>query len=72
MQPRDHRRVDGAVGQFPASVIVNYEIRLARRSVPPLFTAKKLLDELYLPWPAPQGIQPGMLGQANIGLRVSY
>jgi len=67
---------DGTVGQLPAytifNMMVDYPIRRERWEVTPYFTVKNLFDELYISSRAPQGIQPGMFRQANVGLRLSF
>jgi len=67
---------DGTVGQLPAykifNMMVDYKIRRERWELTPYFTVKNLFDELYISSRAPQGIQPGMFRQANVGLRVSF
>ena len=67
---------DGTIGQLPAykifNMMVDYKIRRERWEIVPYFTVKNLFDELYIASRAPQGIQPGMFRQANVGLRVSF
>jgi Fe(3+) dicitrate transport protein len=67
---------DGTVGQLPAytifNMMVDYKVRRERWELTPYFTVKNLFNELYISSRAPQGIQPGMFRQANVGLRVSF
>ena len=68
--------MDGTVGQLPAYQIANlavgYEVRRERWMFEPYFTIKNAFDEIYISSRAPQGIQPGLFRQVNLGLRISY
>lgn len=67
---------DGTVGMLPAyhvtNLVVDYKIRRERWEFQPYFTVKNLFDKLYISSRAPQGIQPGMFRQVNMGLKVSF
>ncbi|MCW5966812.1 MAG: TonB-dependent receptor, partial [Bryobacterales bacterium] len=68
--------MDGTVGQMPGytlwNVNMDYSIQRERVQLRPYFTVKNLTDLVYIASRAPQGIQPGMFRQANIGLRISF
>ncbi len=67
---------DGTVGRLPGyqvmNLMVDYRIHRERWEITPYFTVKNLADELYIASRAPQGIQPGMFRQANVGLRIGF
>ncbi len=67
---------DGTIGLLPAysvtNLIVDYEIRCERWELQPYFTVKNLFDKLYIASRAPQGIQPGMFRQVNLGVKIGF
>jgi len=67
---------DGTSGLVPAfqiwNLMVDYTMRRERLRVSPYLTVKNLANQLYIGSRAPQGIQPGMLRQANAGLRITF
>lgn len=67
---------DGTVGLLPgynvANLIVDYRIRRERWELQPYFTVKNLFDKLYIASRAPQGIQPGMFRQVNLGVKIGF
>ncbi len=67
---------NGEIGLIPSYTIhnlsVDYERKLERFSITPYVTIKNLTDRVYISSRAPQGIQPGMFRQANVGLRVKF
>lgn len=67
---------DGTVGRLAGyelfNLMVDYRVERERFTITPYFTVKNLFDELYIASRAPQGIQPGMFRQANVGLRLSF
>ena len=67
---------DGTIGQIPGYTVwnVNADYVLEREGfeVRPYFTVKNLTDRRYVASRAPQGIQPGMFRQLNIGVRFSF
>ncbi len=67
---------DGTVGLLPAynitNLIVDYKIRRERWELQPYFTVKNLFDKLYIASRAPQGIQPGMFRQVNLGVKIGF
>jgi Fe(3+) dicitrate transport protein len=67
---------DGTVGLVPAYTVWNvnadYEIARERVSMRPYVAVKNLTDRRYIASRAPQGIQPGMFRQLNIGIRFSF
>lgn len=68
--------MDGTVGILPGYTLWNfntdYSIQRERFQLRPYFTVKNVSDLVYIASRAPQGIQPGMFRQANIGLRISF
>lgn len=67
---------DGTTGLLPSHTIwnlmVDYTVRRERLEVTPYFTVKNLGDARYIASRAPQGIQPGMFRQMNLGLRLDF
>ncbi len=67
---------NGEIGLIPSYTIhnisVDYEHKFERFSMTPFVTVKNLTDRVYIASRAPQGIQPGMFRQANVGLRVRF
>lgn len=67
---------DGTVGRIPGYTVwnLNADYVMAREGfeVRPYVTVKNLTDRRYIASRAPQGIQPGMFRQFNIGLRFSF
>ncbi len=67
---------DGTIGLLPAysvtNLIVDYTIRRERWELQPYFTVKNLFDKLYVASRAPQGIQPGMFRQVNLGVKIGF
>jgi Fe(3+) dicitrate transport protein len=67
---------NGEIGLIPTYTIhnlsVDYEHRFERFSITPYVTVKNLTDRVYISSRAPQGIQPGMFRQANVGLRLRF
>jgi Fe(3+) dicitrate transport protein len=67
---------DGTIGQLPGYTVWNlnadYEVAREGFSVRPYLAVKNLTDRRYIASRAPQGIQPGMFRQLNIGLRFSF
>lgn len=51
---------------------VDYTIERERFQYRPYFSVKNLSDRIYIAARAPQGIQPGLFRQANVGIRVSF
>jgi len=68
--------VDGTIGQIPGYTVwnINADYQIVREGfeVRPYFTVKNLADQRYIASRAPQGIQPGMFRQLNVGLRFSF
>ena len=67
---------NGEIGLIPSytvhNISIDYEKSFERFSITPYVTVKNLTDRLYIASRAPQGIQPGMFRQANVGLRVRF
>ncbi|MEO7659873.1 MAG: TonB-dependent receptor [Pyrinomonadaceae bacterium] len=67
---------NGEIGLIPSYTLHNisfdYERRFERFSISPFVTVKNLTNRVYISSRAPQGIQPGLFRQANIGLRVQF
>lgn len=67
---------DGTVGLVPAYTLWNlnadYIVQRERFQIRPYFTVKNLTDRVYIASRAPQGIQPGLFRQVNIGVRFSF
>jgi Fe(3+) dicitrate transport protein len=68
--------IDGTVGLLPAytlwNVSADYTIQREGFQYRPYFSVKNLSDRIYIASRAPQGIQPGLFRQANVGIRVSF
>lgn len=68
--------VDGTVGLIPAYMSFNlnadYTVHGERVQLRPYFTVKSLADQRYIASRAPQGIQPGLFRQINVGIRFSF
>ena len=67
---------DGTIGLLPAynvtNLMVDYRIHRERWEFRPYFTVKNLFDRLYVASRAPQGIQPGMFRQVNVGVKIGF
>jgi Fe(3+) dicitrate transport protein len=67
---------DGTVGLVPGFTLwnmnIDYTVQRERFQVRPYFTVKNLADRVYIASRAPQGIQPGMFRQINVGLRFGF
>ncbi len=67
---------DGTIGLVPSYTLWNvnadYTIQRERVQVRPYFSVKNLSDRVYIASRAPQGIQPGLFRQVNVGLRFSF
>jgi Fe(3+) dicitrate transport protein len=67
---------DGTIGLVPSYMLWNlnadYTIQRERVQVRPYFSVKNLSDRGYIASRAPQGIQPGLFRQVNVGLRFSF
>ncbi len=68
--------VNGQIGLIPSYTLhnlsIDYERRFERFSISPFFTVKNLTNEIYISSRAPEGVQPGLFRQANVGLRVQF
>lgn len=68
--------VDGTVGLVPSYILwnlnVDYTVQRERFQFRPYFSVKNLADRVYIASRAPQGIQPGLFRQANVGIRFSF
>lgn len=51
---------------------IGYEIRRERWMLEPYFTVKNVLDNLYIAFRAPQGIQPGLFQQVQGGPKIGF
>lgn len=67
---------DGQIGLIPAYTVwnlsIDYERRFERYSIQPFVTIKNLTDRTYISSRAPEGIQPGLFRQANVGVRFGF
>ncbi len=67
---------NGEIGLIPSYTLHNlsfdYEHRFERFSISPFVTIKNLTNRVYISSRAPEGIQPGLFRQANVGLRVQF
>jgi Fe(3+) dicitrate transport protein len=67
---------NGEIGLIPSytlhNVSVDYEHRFEKFLIAPFVTIKNLTNRVYISSRAPQGIQPGLFRQANIGIRVRF
>jgi Fe(3+) dicitrate transport protein len=67
---------NGEIGLIPSytlhNVSVDYEHRFEKFLITPFVTIKNLTNRVYISSRAPQGIQPGLFRQANIGIRVRF
>ncbi len=67
---------DGTIGLLPAynvtNLLIDYSIQHERWEFQPYFTVKNLFDNLYIASRAPQGIQPGMFRQVNLGVKIEF
>lgn len=67
---------DGQIGLIPAYMVwnlsIDYERRFERYAIQPFLTIKNLTDRVYISSRAPEGIQPGLFRQANLGVRFNF
>lgn len=67
---------DGQIGLIPSYTLhnlsIDYERRFERFTIAPFVTIKNLTNRVYISSRAPEGIQPGLFRQANVGLRVQF
>ncbi len=67
---------NGEIGLIPSYTLHNisfdYERNFEKFSLAPFVTVKNLTNEIYISSRAPQGIQPGLFRQANVGIRVRF
>ncbi len=67
---------NGEIGLVPSYILHNlsfdYERSFEKFSISPFVTIKNLTNEVYISSRAPQGIQPGLFRQANVGIRVRF
>ena len=67
---------DGTIGLVPSYTLwnlnVDYTVQRERFQFRPYFSVKNLTDRIYIASRAPQGIQPGLFRQVNVGLRFSF
>lgn len=67
---------NGEIGLITAYTLHNvsfdYERSFEKFSIAPFVTVKNLTNRVYISSRAPQGIQPGLFRQANIGIRVRF
>lgn len=67
---------DGTIGLLPSyrlwNLSVDYTVRRERYSFTPYFLVKNLGNETYISSRAPEGIQPGLFRQVNLGIRFAF
>ena len=67
---------DGTIGRLPGYEVLNlmldYTVERESFQIRPYFTVKNLMDRVYIASRAPDGIQPGLFRQVNVGLRLSF
>lgn len=67
---------DGTIGLVPSYTLWNvnadYTVQRERFQLRPYFSIKNLTDRIYIASRAPQGIQPGLFRQVNVGVRFSF
>lgn len=67
---------NGQIGLIPSYVLQNFsfdfEHRFEKFAIAPYVTIKNLANEVYISSRAPEGIQPGLFRQANVGLRMQF
>ena len=67
---------NGEIGLIPSAMLWNLSFDMERSrerySIQPFFSIKNLTNKLYISSRAPQGIQPGLFRQANVGVRVRF
>ncbi|MBA2380159.1 MAG: TonB-dependent receptor [Blastocatellia bacterium] len=67
---------NGEIGLIPSYTLHNvsfdYERTFEKFSISPFVTVKNLTNRVYISSRAPQGIQPGLFRQANVGIRVRF
>ncbi|MBI4903094.1 MAG: TonB-dependent receptor [Acidobacteria bacterium] len=67
---------DGTIGLVPSYTLwnlnVDYTVQRERLQVRPYFSVKNLADRVYIASRAPQGIQPGLFRQVNVGIRFGF
>ncbi len=67
---------DGTVGLLPQFTVWNlgldYTFRRERFQFRPYVAVKNLTNKIYISSRAPQGIQPGLFRQVNVGLRFTF
>ncbi len=67
---------DGTIGLVPSYTLWNvnadYTVQRERFQIRPYFSVKNLSDRVYIASRAPQGIQPGLFRQVNVGVRFSF
>ena len=67
---------DGTIGLLPSYTIWNlsfdYKVQRERYQFTPYILVKNLTDQVYISSRAPQGIQPGMFRQVNMGISFTF
>ncbi len=67
---------DGTIGLVPSYTLWNlnadYTVQRERFQFRPYVSVKNLTDRIYIASRAPQGIQPGLFRQVNVGVRFSF
>jgi Fe(3+) dicitrate transport protein len=67
---------DGTIGLVPSYMLwnlnVDYTVQRERVELRPYFAVKNLADRVYIASRAPQGIQPGLFRQINVGIRFRF
>ncbi|MGH9785201.1 MAG: TonB-dependent receptor domain-containing protein [Terriglobia bacterium] len=67
---------DGTIGRVPSYTLWNfnadYTVQREGFQVRPCFSVKNLTDRIHIASRAPQGIQPGLFRQVNVGIRFSF
>ncbi|MCZ2078632.1 MAG: TonB-dependent receptor [Bryobacterales bacterium] len=67
---------DGTIGLVPSYTLWNlnadYTVQRERFQFRPYFSVKNLGDRIYIASRAPQGIQPGLFRQVNVGIRFGF
>ena len=67
---------DGTLGHLPRFTVWNlgldYTFRRERFQFRPYVVVKNLTNKIYISSRAPQGIQPGLFRQVNVGLRFTF
>jgi Fe(3+) dicitrate transport protein len=67
---------DGTIGLLPGYTIWNlsfdYKMQRERYQFTPYIVVKNLTDQVYISSRAPQGIQPGLFRQVNMGISFTF